>query len=155
VRRWRDLERVEARLPGRPRGAHDAEDLAEVAATWESAVGPAVAAHTTPARLRRGELLVHCESAVWAGELTLLQRQVLSALASALGERAPARLRFEVGELPAAAPVPRRAPPARREVGPEESRRAAEIAAAAADPALRGGIERALRAAMRAGRLPR
>jgi hypothetical protein len=154
--RWRDLERVDARPPGRAgrRTAVDA-DLAAVMAVWESAVGAHVARRAAPARLRAGELVVHCESSVWAGELSLLQRQVLAGLRAALGERAPQRLRFEVGELPAPPPEGPPAPPPQRPVGPGERERASEIAAAASDSELREGIERALLAAMRAGRGPR
>jgi hypothetical protein len=47
---------------------------------------------------RDGTLLVHTSSSTWAQELTQLESDVRSAL----GEAAPARLRFVVGPVPSA-----------------------------------------------------
>ena len=66
-------------------------------AVWAEAVGPQVAANSSPVRMTGGALLVHCSSSTWAGEPALLSAQVSSRLAVLLGEAAPA-------EEPAAAP---------------------------------------------------
>lgn len=65
-------------------------------ARWEEIVGPAIAAAAEPVAERRGELVVRCESAVWAQELDLMAPTILTRLNAELG--APIEgLRFEVG----------------------------------------------------------
>jgi predicted nucleic acid-binding Zn ribbon protein len=145
-RRRSELTRLEAVLPaGRPRGADEA--LGAVAAAWVDAVGEPIARRAVPVRLRGDELLVHCESSVWAGELAMLARQLVAGLRATLGDRAPRRLRFEVGELPAPAPE-RRPPPALPEPTADERGRAAAVAARVADEELRARVERAVLTAL-------
>jgi predicted nucleic acid-binding Zn ribbon protein len=50
---------------------------------WHAAAGEQIAAVTNPARLTQGTLLVECESAVWAQELTYLGPQILERLRAA------------------------------------------------------------------------
>jgi predicted nucleic acid-binding Zn ribbon protein len=61
---------------------------------WHAAAGAQIAAVTNPARLTRGTLLVECESAVWAQELTYLGPQILERLRSTDPETPVQRLRF-------------------------------------------------------------
>ena len=58
---------------------------ASVLARWESLVGPQVAAHSRPARLRDGELVVEAESTAWATQLRLLSRTLTAKLQEQLG----------------------------------------------------------------------
>jgi predicted nucleic acid-binding Zn ribbon protein len=117
-------------------------------ACWREAVGDQVAANSLPTRRSGDALVVHCASAAWASELTLLERHVLRRL-SALADPAPARLRFEVGDVeapdlePAAPSRPAMEPP-----GPRERAQAAELAGAITDPELRQAVERAIAAGL-------
>lgn len=47
---------------------------------WNAAVGPAVAAHSTPTSLREGVLKVRCNDAMWASELQHLAPQIVTKL---------------------------------------------------------------------------
>jgi predicted nucleic acid-binding Zn ribbon protein len=70
--------------------------LAATQAAWAEAVGERLAAVATPVSERAGTLTSECADAVWAEELDLMQEQLLERLRDALGERAPAGLRFRV-----------------------------------------------------------
>ena len=75
-----------------------ATPLAAVQGAWSGAVGEPIAAQALPVSEREGTVTVACRSATWAQELDLLQEDLLARLGEALGERAPKRLRFVVGE---------------------------------------------------------
>lgn len=76
-------------------------NMARVTELWPAAVGPAVAAHAWPARVGRdGTLQVNTDSSAWAFELSQLAPAVLDQLRAALGDDAPAGLRFAPGPLP-------------------------------------------------------
>jgi hypothetical protein len=113
---------------------------------WRGAVGEQVARYSLPVRRSGTGLVVHCADAGWVSELTLLSRQVQAALGEALGEPSPP-LRFVVGNIDAPEPVdgppvvsaaPAPVPSA------DDRRKARELAAGIADPALRGAAERAI-----------
>src|SRR5689334_20336157 len=70
--------------------------LAAVQAAWREAVGEQVAAVAEPVSEREGTLTIVCSDSVWAQELDLMQGQLLERLRTALGEMAPAQLRFRV-----------------------------------------------------------
>jgi predicted nucleic acid-binding Zn ribbon protein len=70
--------------------------LAAAQAAWSDAVGEQLAAVATPVSEQAGTLTVECVDAVWAQELDLMQGQLLERLKEALGDRAPAALRFRV-----------------------------------------------------------
>ncbi len=131
--------------------------MAEIVAVWPMAAGAAVAANAWPARISRdGTLHVTTSSSVWAFELAHLQEALLAKLAAALGDAAPAKLRFAVGAMPsggaagapvahADAPVPsvedlRRAEELTGEIANEELREL--VARAAAASFARGGSDR-------------
>jgi hypothetical protein len=125
-------------------------DLADVVAGWPEAVGPAIAAQAWPARLARdGTLHVATSSSVWAFELTKLEATILPRLAERVGERAPAKLRFAPGRLPAR--EPENAPSRSRtvpEVRPVDAAAGAEIAREIDDPELRELVARAAAASL-------
>ncbi|MCW2549438.1 MAG: hypothetical protein JWN96_3898 [Mycobacterium sp.] len=58
---------------------------ASVLSRWESLVGPQVAAHSRPTRLRDGELVIEAESTAWATQLRLLSRTLTAKLREELG----------------------------------------------------------------------
>ncbi len=70
--------------------------LAAVQAAWTAALGERLAEVATPVSERAGTLTVECVDGVWAGELDLMQGQLLERLREELGERAPEALRFRV-----------------------------------------------------------
>jgi predicted nucleic acid-binding Zn ribbon protein len=115
---------------------------------WRAAVGDQVAANSLPVRRTGDVLVVHCASAAWSSELTLLERHVLRRLAE-LTDPPPAGLRFEVGDVQApdleavARPRPAAQPP-----GARERAQASELAAAISDPDLRRAVERAIAAGL-------
>jgi hypothetical protein len=117
-------------------------------AVWGAAVGEQVARRSLPVRRAGESLVVHCASASWASELTLLERQLRSRLGAALGGDAPP-LRFEVGDVDAPDPSAgeRRAVPAPEPTG-EQRLQARELASSIGDPALREAAERAIAAAL-------
>ncbi len=84
-------------------GARPPTLLARVQALWPGVAGSALAAATTPAAEREGVVTITCESSLWAHELDLLQRDLLTRLNAALEGSGPGsveRLRFSVGSLP-------------------------------------------------------
>lgn len=58
---------------------------ASVLSRWEELVGPQVAAHCRPTRLRDGELVIEAESTAWATQLRLLSRTLTKKLHEQLG----------------------------------------------------------------------
>jgi predicted nucleic acid-binding Zn ribbon protein len=74
--------------------------LARVQAAWPEVAGTALASVTTPVSERDGVVTVACESAAWAQELEMLQRDLAERLSQLLGSGpagSPRRLRFTVG----------------------------------------------------------
>jgi len=122
-----------------------AAGMVGIVEAWPGAVGPTIARNAWPARLARdGTLHVATSSASWAFELAQLEQDVLGRLRAATGKDAPSKLRFAVGKLPELGlddddrgdrtPV---------RPGPEELRKAAEIAAAIDDEELREVVAKA------------
>ncbi len=111
-------------------------------AVWPDAVGPQVARNSIPVRCAGDALVVHCASAVWVSELTLLEPQVRERLAAVLSG-APPRLRFRVGDITGAAAGEPTGTPA-SSPSPQARAAAADLARRVSDPELRAAIERAL-----------
>lgn len=130
-------------------GVPDAGQLAAVARVWEEAVGPAVARAAWPQRIARdGTLHVATISATWANELLLLQEEVAAKLAAALGDDAPATLRFAVGLVPEPPADESKPPPAPLVPEPAEVALATKLASAIDDPELREAVRRAAAASL-------
>jgi hypothetical protein len=84
-----------------------AAGMSELVEAWPAVVGEAIARNAWPARLARdGTLHVATGSAAWAFELAHLEGELLGRLRAAVGEAAPARLRFALGRLPEASAEP-------------------------------------------------
>ena len=78
-----------------------AEGMTEIVRAWRDAIGDQIARNAWPARLARdGTLHVATASSTWAFELAQLEPKLLERLREALGEAAPASLRFAPGKLP-------------------------------------------------------
>jgi hypothetical protein len=115
---------------------------------WAEAVGPDVALRSLPVRRSADALVVHCASAAWANELSLLESRVRRRLEELL-ERPPARVRFEVGDVDDPSRQPPPPPPApSRPPTDGDRRQAAELARPITDPALRDAAQRAIAAAL-------
>ena len=118
------------------------DPVAEAArAVWAEVVGERVSRHSAPIRTSGDSLVVHCSSSIWASELTLLARDIAERLRGRLGERMPARLRFEVGELPRLAPQPQGGVHA---VDPTRAAHARSLASGVADERLRDALANAI-----------
>lgn len=133
--------------------------MAEIVRAWPSVVGDSIARNAWPARVTRdGTLHVATSSAAWAFELGLLAADIQDRLTTALGEDAPASLRFAPGRLPEPAP-PEAARARRRPPRPsaEDEREAARLAAVIEDENLRKVVAKAAAASLAkaAGRPPR
>jgi hypothetical protein len=142
LRRVSSVLRSSSRLPAVDPVLERARDA------WPDAVGPAIAVASQPARMTRDVLWVHCRSAAWVSELTMLEGD----LRARLGERVadlPARLRFELGDVTQASEVVRGAPLLAPD--PEASARAEELAAEVSDPVLRERVREAIELSLRRG----
>jgi hypothetical protein len=122
---------------------------AAVAAVWTTCVGDAIARAAWPLRVSRdGTLHVATASSAWAFELERLAEEISGRLRSALGDAAPARLRFAPGPVP----EPRaESPELSPEPSPPDAEKLAEgrrIAAEIADPELREAVARAAAASL-------
>jgi predicted nucleic acid-binding Zn ribbon protein len=127
-----------------------AAGMAEVVAAWPAAVGDEIARNAWPARISRdGTLHVHATSSAWAFELGQLAPTIFARLLEALGDEAPAALRFVAGNVPETAPA-EAATGARQpaEPGPHERAAAAELTSAIEDEQLREVIARAVAASL-------
>jgi hypothetical protein len=131
-----------------------AEGMTEIVRAWPAAMGDQIAQNAWPARLSRdGKLHVATSSSAWAFELAQLEPKLLERLAEALGDRAPAGLRFAPGKLPE--PPSGRGSTMPRSAGrPTQSDldRAAELAAGIDDESLRKIVAKAAAASLSRGR---
>jgi hypothetical protein len=126
--------------------------MADLVTVWPGAVGETVAANAWPARIARdGTLHVNAGSSTWAFELQQLEAEISGRLREALGEAAPARIRFAPGPLPEpsveTSQAPRKLPPAPT---PEHTRAASELAAEIGSEELRKSVEKAARMSLAA-----
>lgn len=95
----RGRERSIASAIGRLKaGLVPADPMARLLAAWPSVVGGTVADETRPRSLSGSTLTVECSSAVWAQELSLLSRQVVSRLGDEFPEIGIEKLRCVVGQ---------------------------------------------------------
>lgn len=137
-------------------GVPDPGPLSAVADAWTATVGEAIARVAWPQRFARdGTLHVATVSATWAFELTRLAPEIHDRLRAALGDIAPAALRFATGPVPEAssqADVDRPTPPT---VSAADLGDANRLAAGVADPGLRELIVRAASASLAAARADR
>lgn len=84
----------------RPESAEVLRDgLAGIVAAWAEIVGPASAAHSRPAELKDGTLLVVVTAGAWGQQLAFLADRILAELAALTGTPGVQRLRFRVGRV--------------------------------------------------------
>jgi predicted nucleic acid-binding Zn ribbon protein len=66
-------------------GAPEVVDLASISAQWERLVGPDIAAHARPSKLKDDVLTVSVDHPAWASELRLLAAQLVQRLRQEAG----------------------------------------------------------------------
>ena len=122
-----------------------AAGMVKIVGAWPGAVGATIARNAWPARIARdGTLHVATSSASWAFELAQLEADVLARLRAATGKDAPAKLRFAVGKLPELGQEDDdRGDRIVSTPGPEELRKAEELAAEIDDEELRKVVAKA------------
>jgi len=69
----------------------------EAIAHWEEAVGPEIARHTTPVKIRNSKLFVQVNSASWKNELMFLKEKILLKLNSISDEAVITDIIFVAG----------------------------------------------------------
>lgn len=116
-------------------------DEQAVGPVWSQAVGPRIAANTTPQVLRGGTLVVHARSGTWVSELSMLSDEIRLRLNRTLGRGVVAELKFVIGPI-SAGPVPliRTVP----EPTDDDRREVKADAAPIADDELRAQVERTM-----------
>lgn len=119
----------------------------DLRAVWNRAVGPQVAAQTSPEEVRKGVLFVRVASSVWMHQLQYLKHEIEEKFNQFSGGKPIKALRFYLGELP---PSPqRRKPtnaPCEAELRPRDIRMIENATAFLTDPELRSVVERAMKA---------
>jgi predicted nucleic acid-binding Zn ribbon protein len=126
------------------------EHLAVMA--WPQIAGRVVGAHSEAEAVRDGVLIVATDTAVWAQELQMRQRELLQLIAKQIGGGVIREIHFRSGRrrkkggAPASASRPR---PAEIKLGGRQQRQIEEAAAKIEDEALRERAERAFSALAR------
>ena len=87
------LGRVLGKLDRKNAGAYAA---VRVRVAWDAVAGQMVAAHTTGAHLRDGELVVYVDGSAWANELSAMSETYRTKLNSELGQNLVQKVRFSV-----------------------------------------------------------
>jgi predicted nucleic acid-binding Zn ribbon protein len=127
-----------------------AEGMSEIVRAWPDVVGDQIARNAWPARLARDRTLhVATSSSAWAFELAQLEPKLRERLEEALGEKAPAALRFAPGKLPERSSEELESRARRgREPTNEERELAAALAAGIEDENLRKVVAKAALASL-------
>ncbi len=126
----------------RKQGLTDQARRLAIHMSWDKAVGPEVAARTSPESFRRGVLLVRAINPTWQNELTYLKRELIAKLNAELGEGTVQDIKIVSGHLPPPPPPapPKPLPPVR----PDERARAESIAESIGDDEVRAIFRRSL-----------
>jgi hypothetical protein len=115
---------------------------------WDEVVGPQIAAHARPLRLREGVLEVRVEQAVWMQQLQLMKPQLLARLNECLGGPEIRDIYWRRGRLapgpPAAETTVKRPPLKDIPLSTEETAAVERVVAEIGDPELRTCLHRLL-----------
>ena len=132
-----DAIREELARLGPEGGAND------LTGAWPQAVGPEIARHAWPARVRGdGTLVVHVRDSIWGFELTQRTGEISARLPGA------PKLKFEPGPLPEQLPDEQEPRPEPPRATVEQEREAAGWAAGIADEELRALVARTAAASL-------
>ncbi|MDE0263881.1 MAG: DUF721 domain-containing protein [Bryobacterales bacterium] len=118
------MEQAKSILPRLFQGAPDTVrwQLDLIRAYWPEAVGPLLASHSDPVRVRPPTLFVQVSDAAWLEEFRPMRQQIVSLLQQEMGSRAVTRIEFQLegAEEPAR---PHEPTPRRQQKGPARRRR--------------------------------
>ena len=94
--------RIADLLDGALRGAglEATSTIWKIAEAWPQIVGPRIATHATPVRLRRGELTLAAPEATWRQELALLGPEIAASVNKKIKGAAVERIRLTSAPLP-------------------------------------------------------
>ncbi len=87
------IESLVRKLDRRSGGAYLQTRAAQL---WIETAGPGVAAHTTGAHLKEGEMVVYVDSPIWATELSALAEEYRKKINEQMGQDAVRSMRFSV-----------------------------------------------------------
>lgn len=118
------MEQAKSILPRLFQGTPDTVrwQLDLIRAYWPEAVGPLLASHSDPVRVRPPTLFVQVSDAAWLEEFGPMRRQIVSLLQQEMGSRAVTRIEFQL-EGPDEPARPHKPTPRRQQTGPTRRRR--------------------------------
>lgn len=114
-------------------------------ARWREVVGPGIAAHTHPIKIRFGTLYLLVDSAVWLHQLSFLKQELIEKTNRFFGESEIRNLRLRSGPLPPSSEPPDERLEPGRPCTEEETAYIETQTASLADPVLKETIRKALR----------
>lgn len=81
-------------------GIEERSPQARIMGVWQQAVGADIAAHTRPAEMKRGILIVHVDSSPWFTEISRNHKnRILTKLKELVGDKDITDVKFRVGEI--------------------------------------------------------
>ncbi|MEJ2470866.1 MAG: DUF721 domain-containing protein [Desulfuromonadales bacterium] len=118
---------------------------------WNDVVGPQIAAHTRPTRIRDGVLDVNVDHPAWMQQLQLMKPKILHQLNKAIGKSQLKDIYLKRGTIKAQTATPTAPPPAWKAVrlDEQEKRQVTELISTIDDPELRVEMENFLQKQMR------
>lgn len=125
----------------RQAGLNDQARRLQIFQCWRGAVGPKIAARTTPEMFRHGVLLVKVANATWQHELTYLKADIITKLNDALGKAMVTELKVICGHRNAASENPDQGPRIPQPQA-QDYAAAAAVSSPITDPSVRAAFER-------------
>lgn len=113
---------------------------------WNKVVGPQIAAHTRPVRIRDGVLEVNVDQPSWMQQLQLMKPKILALLNAELGDDTLREIFLKRGKVDAPAARQEDSPPAWRmvQLDEHEKQQVGDLLTTIADPELRQEMEQFL-----------
>ena len=74
-------------------------DDARIWEVWEEAVGPGIAGHARPSRIKKGRLRVDVSDPIWLQELEFVKETIKEKLNEKMGRKAVLRIDFRIGPV--------------------------------------------------------
>ncbi|NLD35973.1 MAG: DUF721 domain-containing protein [Desulfatiglans sp.] len=71
----------------------------EIWEVWDEVVGPAIAEHASPVKIKKNKLIVHVPESVWLQELEYVSETIKEKLNQRLGRKAVDKIIFRPGPL--------------------------------------------------------
>lgn len=118
----------------------------ELRSMWDTVVGPAIAAHTSPSHIRKGILYVHVSSSAWLHQLQFLKNEIIEKFNAAYPDGKIQSLHLSLGEVPAAKRKKdtSESPPTPSLLLPRDERLVNECTRLLQDPELKAAVKAAM-----------